>query len=186
MKRGEIKWDRATWLSGLGLLVVLGVMGLMLFAPPEGHGRAHVGDRMVAISLASAIEQFEAEYGRLPDVGSNGFDSDDAEGRLLAEILLGKEADEGPVQNPERIPFLSIETAKSPGKRGIGFGKKQEVVGIYDGWGEPFQILLRKPGERGITLVHRGKTVPIERPAVVFSKGKDRIAGTKDDVRTWD
>jgi len=63
---------------------------------------------------------------------------------------------------------------------------KEGIPGIYDSWGEPFEILLRKPGERGVTLVHRGKTVTLERPVVVFSKGEDRIAGTRDDVRTWE
>lgn len=140
----------------------------------------------IATTIEEAVGYFEGEYGGLPEVGSTAFDADDKEGRLLATILRGLEADNGRMQNPRKIPFLGIETANSRGEGGLLYGKGAEVLGIHDVWGEPFEILLRKPGERGITLVHRGKTVMIERPVVVFSKGKDRIAGTRDDVRTWE
>lgn len=175
------------WSAALVVIasLVLGAMGPML-GIRIGPGPGSVRTITAAKALETAVEFFEEDYGCLPEVGSHAFDGDDEEGRLLAEILLGRE-EEGPrTQNPRKIPFLSIETANSRGKGGLLYGKGSEILGIYDAWGEPFQILLRKPGERGITLFHRGKTVTIERPVVVFSKGKDRIAGTKDDVRTWD
>ncbi len=183
MKEGKTKAQWVTFFSGVGLLVVFAVMSSQI-TQRTGHGPG-LRTRTNAVAFDSAVRQFELEYERLPDVGSSAFDSDDAEGRLLAQILLGKEEEEGKAQNPRKIPFLCIETARSPGKGGLLYGKESEVLGIYDEWGQPFQILLRKPGERGITLVHRGKTVMLERPVVVFSKGKDRIAGTEDDVRMW-
>ena len=184
MKREKIKWDRATWLSGLGLVGILVAMS-MLFAPRIGDG-GYVRSWNDAREIERAVWLFENANGRLPSVESYEFDSDDEEGCLLLAILLGKEADEGLEQNSGKVPLLRVKTTTSAAKGGLLYGPESEVIGIYDAWGEPFRILLRKPGERGITLVHRGKTVPIERPAVVFSKGKDRIAGTKDDVRTWD
>lgn len=183
MKEGIRKAQWVTFFSGLGLLALFVVMSSQI-TQRTGHGPG-LRTRTHAVALDSAVWQFEMECGHLPDVGSSAFDSDDEEGRLLAEILLGREEDKGQAQNPRNIPFLSIETARSAGKGGLLYGKESEVLGIYDEWGEPFQVLLRKPGERGITLVHRGKTVTLERPVVVFSKGKDRISGTEDDVRTW-
>ncbi len=185
MKEGEIKFDRVTWLGGFGILALLAIMASGLLAPRMGHGPG-VRTRAIAAGLESALGSFEEEYGHLPDVGSNAFDCDDAQGCLLARILLGKEDDGSQAQNPRKLPFLSVGITKSAARAGLLIGTEGEVLGIYDGWGEPFEILLRKPGERGITLVHRGKTVTLEQPAVVFSKGKDRIAGTKDDVRTWE
>lgn len=173
-----------------GVVAIAAVILMGIFGPPfglrfgSGHGPVHT--LPIAVAVESAVVQFEVEYGRLPEVGSHAFDCDDAEGRSLAEILLGMEEEDSRAQNPRKIPFLSIETPRSSAKVGLLYGKGSEVLGIYDAWGEPFEILLRKPGERGITLVHQGKTVTIKRPVVVFSKGEDKIAGTKDDVRTWE
>ena len=183
MKEGKIKADRATWLSGFGLVALLAVMATGLWGPRMGDGGA-VRTRNDAHGIERAVLLFEDWNGRLPEVGSSAFDSDGEEGRLFLAILLGKEADGIQAQNLNRVPLLSLRTTMSAARGGLLLGKKQEIVGLYDGWGEPFEILLRKPGERGITLVHRGKTVMIEQPAVVLSKGEDRIAGTKDDVRT--
>jgi hypothetical protein len=185
MKEGKIKADRVTMLSGLGLLVIVTIMGIAWFGSRMSHGH-EVRTRANVTALELAVAQFEMEYGRIPDVGSSGFDTDDAEGYLFAVILFGKEWDEIQAQNPRNIPFLHLDTGRNSERDVLRFGKQQESLGIYDGWGDPFQVLLRKPGERGVTLVHRGKTVMIERPVVVFSKGEDRIAGTKDDVRTWE
>lgn len=190
MKEGKIKWDPMMWAFWFALIAIAAVVMMTILGPPFGlpigHGQGPNQTLTTAVDVESAVAQFEVEYGRLPDVGSNAFDFDDAEGRLLVVILYGNEADDIQAQNPRKLPFLSIKTASSAGKGGLLYGKGSEVLGIYDAWGEPFEILLRKPGERGITLVHRGKTVMIERPVVVFSKGEDRIAGTKDDVRTWE
>lgn len=189
MKEGIRKADPMKWVCWSGVVVGAAVISVGIFGPQLGlrigRGCGPGRTQMAANALRSAVEQFEMECGRLPEVGSSAFDSDDEEGRLLAEILLGREQDEGQAQNPRKIPFLCIETANSRGKGGLLYGERLEVLGIYDSWGEPFQILLRKPGEWGITFVHRGKTVTLERPVVVFSKGEDRIAGTEDDVRTW-
>lgn len=184
MKKGKIKWDRVTLLSGFGLLVIVVAMS-SLFYPRKGDGGI-VRTRNDAHAIEMAVWMLEDRNGRLPDVGSNSFDSDGEEGRLFLAMLLGKEADERQAQNLEKVPLLRLKTTMSAAKGGLLLGKKQEILGLYDAWGEPFEILLRKPGERGITLMHRGRTVTIERPAVVFSKGKDRVAGTKDDVRTWE
>lgn len=184
MKEGKIKWGRATWLGGLVLLVIVTLTGTALFVAGMGHGH-EVRTRRNVTALESAVAQFKMEYGRIPDVGSSAFDTDGAEGYLFAVILFGKEGDEIEAQNPRNIPFLLLDTGRNSERDVLRFGKPQEFFGIYEGWGEPFRVLLRKPGERGITLVHRGKTVTIERPVVVFSKGEDRIAGTEDDVRMW-
>jgi hypothetical protein len=185
MKEGKFKMDRVTLLSGLGLLMIVTIMGTALFGSRMSHGR-EVRTRANVTALESAVAQFEMEYGRIPDVGSSAFDTDGAEGYLFAVILFGKEGDEIEAQNPRNIPFLTLDTGRNSEREVLRFGRQHEFLGIYDEWGEPFQILLRKPGERGITLVHRGKTVTLERSVLVFSKGEDRIAGTKDDVRTWE
>ena len=190
MKEGIRKADPMMWVYWSGVVVIAAVILVGIFGPRLGlrigPGHGPVRTLTAAQGVEMAVEQFEMEYGHLPEVGSHAFDCADVEGRALAEILLGRGQGVSLAQNPRKIPFLSIELAKSSTKGGLLYGKELEVLGIYDGWGEPFEILLRKPGERGIKLVHRGKTVTVERPALVFSKGKDRISGTKDDVRTWE
>jgi hypothetical protein len=186
MKEGIRKADPMMWVYWTGVVVVVAVFVLGAYRSTIRVNPNSGRTLRIVIGIEEAVGYFEAEYGGLPEVGSSTFDADDKEGRLLAEILLGREADEIQGQNPRKIPFLGIEMAKSRGKGGLLYGKESEVLGIYDVWGEPFEILLRKPGERGITLTHRGKTVMLERPVVVFSKGKDRIAGTEDDVRMWE
>ena len=178
------------WVYWTGVVVGAAVILVGILGPRLGlrigSGCGPGRTQMAANALYLAVEQFEMEYGHLPEVGSHAFDCDDVEGRSLAEILLGRGQGGSLAQNPRKIPFLSIELAQSSARGGLLYGKDLEVLGIYDQWGQPFQVLMRKPGERGITLTHRGKTVMIERPVVVFSKGEDRIAGTKDDVRTWE
>lgn len=186
MKKEPGRADPLMWFFWLTIPVVVavflaGAYGLSVKVTP-GSGRTLT----TATEMEAAVSFFEEEYGRLPEVGSSAFDADDAKGRLLATILLGRGEEGTLAQNPRKIPFLSIEITKSAAKGGLLLGNGFEVLGIYDSWGEPLEIVLRKPGERGITLVHRGKTVTIDRPVVVFSKGADKIAGTKDDVKTWD
>ena len=86
MKEGKIKWDRVTWLSGLGLLVILTLIGTAWFVARMGHGH-EVRTRRNVTALESAVAQFEMEYGRIPDVGRSAFDTDDAECYLFAVIL---------------------------------------------------------------------------------------------------
>lgn len=184
MKKEPGKADPLMWVVRLAIVVAMFLAGTYrsTVGVNPGSGRTLT----TATAMETAVGSFEEEYGRLPEVGSSAFDADDAKGRLLATILLGRGEEGTLAQNSRKIPFLSIEITKSAAKGGLLLGDGFEVLGIYDSWGEPFEILLRKPGERGITLVHRGKTVTIERPVVVLSKGADKIAGTKDDVKTWD
>ena len=186
MKEGIRKADPMMWVFCPGVVVVATLFLAGAYRSTIRVDPISGRTLRIATAIEEAVGYIEGEYGGLPEVGSSAFDADDKEGILLATILRGLEADNGRTQNPRKIPFLSIETANSRGKGGLLYGKGSEVLGIYDAWGEPFEILLRKPGDKGITLVHRGKTVTLVRPVVVFSKGKDRIAGTRDDVRTWD
>ena len=120
MKEEIRKADPMMWVFWSGVVVVaalilVGIFGPRLglrIGPGCGPGRTQVA----ANALCLAVDQFEMERGHLPDVGSSAFDSDDEEGRLLAKILLGREEDEGLAQNPRKIPFLSIETARSSAK----------------------------------------------------------------------
>ena len=186
MKEGIKKADPMMWAFWSGVLVVAAVFLAGAYRSTIRVNPNSGRTLRIATAIEEAVGYFEGEYGGLPEVSSSAFDADDKEGRLLATILRGLVADNGRMQNPRKIPFLSIETANSRGKGGLLYGRGSEVLGIYDGWGEPFEILLRKPGERGITLVHRGKTVMIERSVVVFSKGEDRIEGSKDDLKSWE
>lgn len=163
--------------------LISAVIGLRIAAPKLREAeRSRLLTRDTVLALRQAAEHYTAEYGSPPQVGDGDFWSDDPSGIQFVVILMGVE--EGvQVWNSRRIPLLNIKQPSKP--RGGLFYDGDRVVGIYDGWGQPFRILLRRPGEAAITFEHRGKSVTVPSPVAVISKGTDQIEGTDDDLTSW-
>jgi len=173
----------------LGVFAVLG--GLLMNAPTvSGSKLKHIQTFNDASGILQALRNFEAEYHRLPNVGALDLTTDSREGRKLLAILLGKEAVGSGMENPRQITFLgSPKVNKTKAKGGLVYsngGSGATPEGLYDAWGEPYEVFLRVGGEDALTF-HDGKAI-VQLPgtaAAVLSKGPDKIKGTDDDIQKW-
>ena len=134
-------------------------------------------------ALARAVEGFENQYDKLPDVSLLDFEMEGSEAVKLITVLLGKEEEgQGNIQNPRQIAFLTGRMTKHRKQGGIIFRSDYEADGIYDSWGNPLRIILRSPGQSTLVVPHLGKQVTTSKPAVVLSRGPDQKWGTEDDI----
>ena len=147
----------------------------------------------MATSLASAVENFYAEYNRLPDLdGADQVATDTGKGVELLQVLLGQEGTGSDVENTRSVIFFTGKEAKSRKKGGIVYGSGNTVEGLYDPYGNPYQVLLNIDYEDILTGSFSGPdggSVNVDlrgRQVAVFSAGGDRLAGTLDDIKTWD
>jgi hypothetical protein len=110
------------------------------------------------------------------------FETEGREAVRFITILQGKE-DGGPdMQNPRQIAFLAARNTKNRKQGGLLYSSANEVVGMYDAWGNPLRVILRPPGQSTTTVSYLGKQVTTSKPVVVLSKGPDQKWGTEDDL----
>jgi hypothetical protein len=176
-------------IRGVLIASAIGASSLMILSflvrPPSGHGAVTTLTDIHA--LARAIEGFENEYEKLPDISLSDFEMQGPEAVNLITILLGKE--EGGLsnmQNPRQIAFLAGRMTKHRKQGGIIFRSAYEVDGIYDSWGNPLRLVLREPGQTKTTFSLGGKIVTVDKPAAVLSRGPDMKWGTEDDLKSWE
>lgn len=139
-----------------------------------------------AVNVVSAVENFAAEYGRLPDPGRWWLEMEGAEAALLLRVLLGVEAPGASEQNPRQINFLSVREAA--GKRnGVFYSDTDDLPrALYDAYGRPLRVALNLSGGDPFMVRYDGRDVALRGAmAAVWSVGKDGVEGTKDDVRSW-
>jgi prepilin-type N-terminal cleavage/methylation domain-containing protein len=142
-----------------------------------------------AMALQQAIEQYYQEYSKLPGVGST---SDEIQTRgeagvELLTILLGKEDDTGTMQNPRKLAFLNVKESRNAKKGGLVYsngGAGGQIDGLYDAWGQPFNVRLDNDYEGEIPDPIIQGNVVRNRNSLVYSFGPDGRLGT-DDVKTW-
>lgn len=152
-----------------------------------------------AVAVATAVEQYCEEYGKLPaaDLGSGEIRTEGESGVQLLTILMGREVDDGAMQNSRQIPFLNVALGKQrkrggliyePGvEHGVGSpGIRRPIVGLFDAWGNPFRVILDDDYDEVIRSTYGGKPELVKgKRVLVASKGPDGIEGTKDDVKSW-
>ncbi len=123
------------------LLVVISIIAILAgLALPAMNGVIESGRRAQARNdvnqIASAVRNFKLEYKRLPSPGTE------------IPVLLGENVDG---QNPKGLVLLEPKNAKGdPPKGGYKDG------GIYDPWGEPYQIILDEDNDN--KMEHNGET----------------------------
>lgn len=142
--------------------------------------------RIAASSMAVAVNNFYAEYNRLPDL-SNELRTDTGEGVELLRILLAQEGTGDDVENPRGINFLSMKEGK--GQRGglyYGTGNSNQVQGLYDPFGEPYTVVLNTEYEDVLTFRVDSKTYNLRGEQVaIYSPGADGELGTVDDITSF-
>ena len=176
------------------LLAILVVLVLMVLPYPSPgidilKGKKLQTENDIA-SLKRALTAYHDAYGKLPELGVQGDEiqtDGEAGGRLLT-ILLGKEPQSPQMQNPRAILFLVVKVNKNRIKGGLVYnngGTGNIPEGLYDAWGEPFQLYLRKPGSTTLDFSYQGRSVTLDHPFAILSKSVDGKIGTRDDIKTW-
>ena len=142
-----------------------------------------------AMALQQAIEQYYQEYSKLPGLGatSDEIQTRGEAGVELLTILLGKEDDTGTMQNPRKLAFLNVKESRNAKKGGLVYsngGAGGQIDGLYDAWGQPFNVRLDNDYEGEIPDPIIQGNVVRNRNSLVYSFGPDGRLGT-DDVKTW-
>lgn len=178
-----------TLIELLVVITIVAVLAAMSFAGVNSAiKRARITEGKVAASaLAEAVERFNSEYNRLPNVESP-VKTDQVGGIRLLEILLAEEGTGSDVENTRQVVFLEAKEAK--GKRGgidFGSGGGGSVQGMYDPFGNPYTVVMNVDYENSLGFTFGGRTYNLRgRNVVVYSPGADKQPGTQDDIRTFE
>lgn len=187
------------------LLTVISIIALLAAAAFAGYGKIVESARkkaaqVMAMTLTQAIEQFYADYSRLPKPTSGGDDadatSDTSQTEGLVKILLAKEGEgEGETrQNTRSTDYLDGFPQAKPSKDGVsnpteGLVYEEDKFEIFDAWGNYFKVKLDLDYDNELENpnVEEGQTTKLLRKRVlIWSVGKDKLEETWDDnVKSW-
>jgi len=150
--------------------------------------------RKICVTMDQACMSFYDEYGHLPTNPDSDttLDTSNDEGNLLT-ILLAYEGDSNDMENQKKIRFFEAGEAKggsSKPKDGIRYGGSNSVEGLYDPWGETYQVLLDGDYDESLDNPFSGGSQSNTlrgRRAATYSYGKngDNNQGGGDDVKSW-
>lgn len=195
------------------LLTVMAIIAILAAASFAGYGKIVEGVRkkeaqVMAIAVANAVEQFYADYNRLPKPTSatDGADSDTTTegGEGLVKVLTGKEGEEGAVQNSRKVDYAEgikpakvvkgkAATAQAGGsdKWRNGLVLEDENIEIVDSWGNYYKVKLdtdyNKELENPDTNGVADGLTKLAKRVIVWSPGKDGKEETwEDNVKSWD
>ena len=184
--------------SGFTLVELLVVISIIVVLAALSFGAAQVAikkgntlkTKTDATAIATAFEQYYQEYSKLPSLGASSDEirTEGESGIELLEILLGKEDDTGTMQNPRKIPFLSVATGKNKKKGGLIYsngGAGGQIEGLYDSWGNAFYVKIDLEYEDEILDPLTQGNVVRDKKVIVYSYGNDGKIGGGDDVKTW-
>jgi|688.fasta_scaffold62413_2 prepilin-type N-terminal cleavage/methylation domain-containing protein len=173
------------------LLVVIAIIAVLAAAGFAAGNAAinrarKVTAQAAATSIESAVNSFYSDYGSLPDVGGNKVNTASGEGVELLNILLGLEGNGTNVQNSKGVRFLSVKEGKG-NKGGLIYNTGGSTVkGLYDPWGNGFEVVLDTEYEEKLQVQLGSATQTLNgRRVAVYSVGADKKAGGNDDVKTW-
>ncbi len=161
---------------------------------------------IMSMSFAEGVEQFYAEYSRLPmpngqKSGKADLDSDTSFPDGLVRVLIGKEPNDVGKQNPSDIDFIEgIKAAASNVKIGVfskrlpwsnGLIYENEEYALVDSWGNFYRVRLDGDGDHQVAnpdpeqAANGRPTLPLR--VIVWSPGKDGKEGTwEDNLRSWE
>ncbi len=183
--------------SGFTLVELLVVISIIVVLAALSFGAAQVAIKKAntlktktsAMAIASALEQYYQDYSKLPTLGASSDEirTEGESGIEFLEILLGKEDDTGTMQNPKRVPFLTVETGKTKKKGGLIYsnGGAGQIEGLYDAWGNAFYVKIDLEYEDEILDPLTQGNVVRDKKVIVYSYGNDQKIGGGDDVKSW-
>jgi hypothetical protein len=186
----SLGWAAAIVLGFYGGIAALAVLAYLNHLHTNG-----IQPKAVMKGLEIAIQGYKTEYLTLPHVGQDiptqdnePFDTTDANGKALLDILLAKDVS----RNPREIHFWEPPSAKSDG---AGYSSE---TGLRDSWGKQgYKMILDYNGDGKITNPYAsgndGEPDEINADVIIYSAGATGIfelAGSKDgkgadDVKSW-
>ena len=159
--------------------------------------------RNMSRKISNAVEQFYADYSRLPlpsgpPPQGGDRDTDTSTTHGFAAILLAKEAESGERQNTHRTNYLEgiwpargKTTDESPWRNGAINDPLTGACGIVDSYGKPFRIRLDTNGDQQVAnpdpdQAAEGRLM-LPKRVIVWGAGKDGKWETWDDnPKSWE
>ncbi len=201
---------RAAGFTLIELLVVISIIAILAAASFGAYGKIVESVRqkeslVMAVAISNSVEQFYADYNRLPKPSSatDGADSETTTeaGEGIVKVLIGKEGDADSVQNPRNVDYAEgIKPAKAGGKKGATAGGSDKWVNglvyeddnyeIVDNWGNYYKIKLDSDYNKelenpNIDQVSEGRG-KLPKRVIVWSVGKDGKEETwEDNTMSW-
>lgn len=177
------------------LLVVIAIIAVLagagFAAGIIATGRANRAKALTTITaIESAVNGFYTEYGGMPkDITSD--EKIDTDGTGFLNVMLGLEGSGTNVLNTRAIKFLSVQEGRTKKKGGLIYDSTGTTVqGLYDPWGEPFEVMLDGDNDQSVTPAPAGGggRKLNGRRCAVWSNGADGVnsgGGPTDDVKSW-
>lgn len=172
-----------------GLLAAALIIAISIVAPAVQAWREHrrvASARSDLRAIERALARYARDHGRWPTPATAaGEDARFGARRANAELmraLLGQShiAEGAPATNPrKKTAYLAIPV-RTHGRSGLD--ARGEFV---DPWGEPYQIALDTDYDNVIVLKDAPFLELPDRQIAIWSKGPDRVSGTRDDIRSW-
>lgn len=184
----------------LVVIAIIAVLAAMGFAGAQAaiNKARKTKARKICVSMDQAVLSFYDENGHLPAMSEETRDktltTEDDENQLLT-ILLGYESEDNEdKENRRGIRYFEAAEAKGGRQRpkdGIRYGEGDSVEGLFDPWGETYQVLL--DGDYDETLddpfsesSSQGKILRGRRVATfTFGRNGEDDGGSRDDVKSW-
>lgn len=170
MEKTGTRW---LWLAAATLATVV-VLAIIV----ESRRRAEVQQAAAdAVDLHEAVERYYSEYNILPDTGAADFTTDSPAGRKLLSALIGDN------RHGESVRAVCLLRSS---REDLALSASNRVArGFTDPWGNPYRVILDDDYDRRITVDAGDDQLRDYRgPALIVSRGRDGIAGTKDDIRS--
>lgn len=144
-----------------------------------------------ATALETSVNNFFTEYGSMPKDGTADTTVKTNTDTTFLKVLLGLEGTGSGVLNTRAIKFLQAKEGKA-NKNGLIYSTTgTDVLGLYDPWGGPLNVMLDLDYNEQITVQPKGATQSVTlngRRVAVWSDGADGVNSTgkpADDVKTW-
>ncbi|MFC7336450.1 hypothetical protein ACFQY0_04610 [Haloferula chungangensis] len=173
------------WVLVAGILLLLVAVWYFSDSTRAVDRAKRIEGLVLVNSLVKAVENFQMEYDRLPDIGAVQIPSDGPAGEMFLGILTGAEESQRDLQNLRSIVFLQGKEAKDR-KGGLVYGPDDRVKAIYDPFGNPYMVILNAKKEDSLVFQYGDQNVMLRGKGVAaYSPGKDGKLNTPDDIRSW-
>ncbi|MEY3394781.1 MAG: hypothetical protein RL346_1017 [Verrucomicrobiota bacterium] len=192
------KYAGFTLVELLVVIVIIMVLAGLSFSVGSGmmQRARKTAAQQVVNNIATSVEQFYSEYNLLPDPKegtdednvSSPFETNETDGITLLEILSGLENQ----QNERKLRFLNVKEADKGNRDGIIFSPAgDEIIGLFDPWGEPYYVILDYDYDDRLEFspssAYNYEAKLNSKRVAVFSLGTDSPtdAQRKDLVKSW-
>ena len=162
----------------MAIIGILSSVGFVAFKKINNNGKktqAHT----TAVQIATACEEYHAEYGHYPPTDNDSFTTTGTDGGTTFINALTGEDNE---HNSKGIKFLTLNNSKNK-RNGIRRDNGGEAKEILDPWGKPYRVQLDFDYDEKITVARYNNEV-VHKSVVVSSDGVDG-SDDADDVKSW-